>query len=175
MQQLDPKAVLMFFIQNLLIFGLPIIIIIFSFLGDEGAVLLEELEISPVLWWGGLLSLGVLVIILLWVIAKLTYHFVRYELREEGFRKEHGIIWKTYVTIPYNRIQNVDIHRGIIARLLGLSDLEIQTAGASAVVRRRGVWGVGAEGTLPGLSREVAEKLRDELVHRARKGAGQGL
>lgn len=100
--------------------------------------------------------------------AKLTYRFYRYELTDAGFRKELGVIWKMYVTIPYDRIQNVDIYRGILARLLGLSDLQIQTAGVSGKVV--------SEGRLPGLSREVAEQLRDEIIQRARQLRGnQGL
>ena len=88
------------------------------------------------------------------------------------------MIWKKYVTIPYERIQNVDIHRGLIARLLGLSDLNIQTAGASTMVYRgRGGGGFGAEGRLPGISCEIAEQLRDELVKRSRqfRTINQGL
>lgn len=71
----------------------------------------------------------------------------------------------------------MNIHRGIVARILGLSDLNIQIAGASAQVSRYGTWGLGAEGRLLGLSREVAEQLRDGLVKRARqsKTTNQGL
>ena len=58
-------------------------------------------------------------------------------------------------TIPYEKIQNVDIHCTFLARILGLSILSIQTAGASAL---------GAEGSLPGITHEVAEQLCDELV-----------
>lgn len=106
-----------------------------------------------------------------WVWAKLTWHYYRYELREDGFRKEHGVIWKKYVTIPYDRIQNVDIHRGILARLLGLSDLQVQTAGAITA----GSYGAFSEGRLPGISRDDAEKMRDDLVSRVRGAKSQGL
>ncbi len=102
--------------------------------------------------------------------AVLTYYFYRYELREEGFRKEHGVIWKKYVTIPYERIQNVDIYRGVFARIFGLSDLNIQTAGMSTTVSS---YGGSAEGRLPGLSKEVAEQVRDELIRRAKHGSSQ--
>lgn len=107
-------------------------------------------------------------LVLCFVWAKLSYHFYRYELTEAGFRKELGVIYKKYVTIPYDRIQNVDIYRGIAARILGLSDLNIQTAGTSMQTMR-------GEGRLPGLSREVAEQLRDELIQRARQSKNQGL
>jgi len=114
-------------------------------------------------------------LVLCFVWAKLTYHFYRYELTDAGFRKELGVIYKKYVTIPYDRIQNVDIYRGILARILGLSDLNIQTAGMSATVGRYGVSGGGSEGRLPALSLEVAEQLRDELIQRARQSKNQGL
>lgn len=115
--------------------------------------------------WFGILVFVSLILAFIW--SKLTYRFYRYELTEAGFRKELGVIYKKYVTIPYDRIQNVDIYRGILARMLGLSDLNIQTAGASGAI--------GAEGRLPGLSREVAEQVRDELIKRARQSKGQGV
>lgn len=117
-----------------------------------------------------------ILILLLYVWAKLSYRFYRYELTDDGFKKELGVIYKKYVTIPYERIQNVDIYRGILARILGLSDLNVQTAGASAQVTRHGVFGAGAEGRLPGLLHEDAEKLRDELIKRAKhSSSNQGL
>ena len=116
-----------------------------------------------------------ILILLLYVWARLSYKFYLYELTEDGFKKELGVIYKKYVTIPYERIQNVDIYRGILARILGLSDLNIQTAGASAQVTRHGVFGAGAEGRLPGLLHEDAEKLRDELIKRAKHSSNQGL
>lgn len=97
--------------------------------------------------------------------SKLAYKLYRFELTELGFKKEYGVIWKKYVTIPYDRIQNVDINRGIVARLLGLSDLHIQTAGSSVY----GAYGHASEGRLPGLSVKDAEQLRDELIMRAHR------
>lgn len=91
-------------------------------------------------------------ITLVW--ACLHHHFYRYQLCEDSFRKESGIIAKKYVAIPYSKIQNVDIYRGLFARILGLSTLSIQTAAGSE----------SAEAFLPGVSRRVAEKLRDDLV-----------
>ncbi|KPJ55637.1 hypothetical protein AMJ49_06655, partial [Parcubacteria bacterium DG_74_2] len=69
------------------------------------------------------------------------------------------------------RIQNIDIHRGVFARLLGLSDLRIQTAGFGGM---HGKWGSSAEGNLPGIERNKAEELREQLIKRV-KGTKQGL
>lgn len=173
MKQLDKKSVWLFFLNSIV--GVVVFSFFFVFIGL--AMLLDgEASVDPVVVIGWLV-LGIIIFLAvsyLW--AKWTYHFYRYELTDLGFRKESGIIYKKYVTIPYTRIQNVDIHRGILARILGLSDLLIQTAGASATVSRNGVWGAGAEGRLPGVSKADAEVLRDELIQRAsRASQGQGL
>lgn len=109
-------------------------------------------------------------ILFCYIMARLTYKYWKYELAENAFKKESGVIWKKYVSIPYERIQNVDIYRGVFARILGLSDVQVQTAGASAVsYGRGGMAGVGAEGRLPGIGKDTAEKLRDELIKRAKE------
>jgi len=111
-----------------------------------------------------------LYIIFCYIWARLTYKYWQYELAEDAFKKESGVIWKKYVSIPYERIQNIDINRGVFARILGLSDIQVQTAGASAVsYGRGGLAGVGAEGRLPGIGKDMAEKLREELIKRAKQ------
>ena len=171
MKQLDPKSVWLFFVSFILRWF--IVIILLSplssafFVGD----IRKSLDDGSGFSFGFLNWLWIIIpafIVLCFIWAKLTYHFYHYELTEAGFRKELGVIYKKYVTIPYDRIQNVDIYRGIVARILGLSDLNIQTAGTSMQTMR-------GEGRLPGLSREVAEQVRDELIERARQSKNQGL
>ena len=172
MQKLHPKAVWIFFFR---FFFRGLFLFIFlsfwlaGFLASSG--FLTSLRLGY-LW--GLLIIFILYIAFCYIWAKLTYRFWRYQLTEDAFKKEHGVIWKKYVSIPYERIQNVDIRRGVIARILGLSDILIQTAGASAVVYGRRMAGIGAEGYLPGLDKNVAEDLREGLIKRA-KGTKQGL
>jgi membrane protein YdbS with pleckstrin-like domain len=99
------------------------------------------------------------------IFARMSYNRWFYDFTGEGLRIERGIIWKRYSNIPYERIQNVDIHRGIIARMLGFSSLMIQTAGYSARAR--------AEGNLPALDVVKAEDLRkfvmNKITHRRRR------
>jgi len=179
MHELHPKAVWLFFIQSILrllplalIFTFVAVALRWSATASNDAPR-RQLEIVGNRFILITSIVMLLLVLFLWFWAKLTVLYYRYELREDGFRKEHGIIWKRYVTIPYDRIQNVDIFRGLIARLLGLSDLQIQTAGGITV----GSYGAFSEGRLPGLSREVAEQLRDEVIKRARHHARsrQGL
>lgn len=88
--------------------------------------------------------------------ATWEYNNYKYRLTDEGVKIERGIIWKKYITIPHEKIQNVDLVRGIIARILGLSDLHIQTAGYSGRMP--------AEGRIPGLDPRVAEGLKEDLL-----------
>lgn len=167
MKQLAPRAVWLFFLQSIvgfivlyLIFGFYIGITILSyFIGASGG--------QSIIGTGIIINVALLIPVFLmsFAWAKLSYKNYKYELREDGFRKESGVIWKKYVTIPYERIQNVDIYRGFFARLLGLSDVHIQTAGNSAVSGR---FGMNAEGRLPGITVQEAETIRDELVRRSR-------
>lgn len=171
MKQLDPRAVWLFFFTNLML-GMGVVLgLIFAGVGflvastEDG----QALELMPFILLGLLMILLYVAAAFVW--AKLSWHYYRYELREDGFRKEHGVIWKRYITIPYDRVQNVDIHRGVLARLLGLSDLQIQTAGAITA----GSYGAFSEGRLPGVPRTDAERIRDELVSRVRGSRSQGL
>lgn len=173
MKQLHPRAVWLFFISSIFRF-----FIVLVFFGFYGIVVVSKINNNANItdWneWFWFLIIALISIILFYVWAKLSYHFYRYELREDGFRKELGVITKKYVTIPYDRIQNVDIYRGVLARILGLSDLNIQTAGSSMPLSGGGCNG-GAEGSLPGLSFDDAEQLRDELIRRAKQSKNQGL
>lgn len=151
-QKLDPKAVWVFFLRSSLValfLAIWLGIFLSVFVGFSFLVLVFFLIcIGLAYWW-----------------AVMSYNAYRYELTQEGFKKESGVIWKKYVTIPYERIQNVDIDRGILERMLDLSKLKIHTAGMG---------GMKAEGELPGLSTEMAEQLSAELVRRA-KGTRSGV
>jgi len=170
MKQLNPKSVWLFFTTFiirwsvvLLMAGYCLIVVIFVLtLHKPLNKPISPYEYLDLLW---IIISVVLIISYIW--AKLSYENYHYELADLGFKKESGVIYKQYVTIPYDRIQNVDIHRGILARILDLSDLQIQTAGLSGTFR--------SEGQLPGLSRADAEQLRNELIQRARQSRNQGL
>jgi len=89
------------------------------------------------------------------VMIALTPRRVRsigYQLRLDDLLFKRGIMWKRVVAVPYGRMQLVDINRGPIARLVGLSELKFVTAAAATGV------------VIPGLAEAVAEGLRDELV-----------
>jgi membrane protein YdbS with pleckstrin-like domain len=164
MKKLDPKAFWIFLIPQVLatcftvgFFGFWFAYVLRFGLDDGEEAFMEFLPPFIVF----IIILILLLTLFFAFIAKLTYRFYFYELQSDSFKKESGIIWKKYVSIPYNRIQNVEIKRGLIERCFGLSNLRIQTAS-------RGTGLYVTEGNLPGLSLVVAEELRDEIVQRAK-------
>ncbi|RMD45595.1 hypothetical protein D6829_02005 [Candidatus Pacearchaeota archaeon] len=90
------------------------------------------------------------------IYAQMSYNRWLYEFTDNGFKSERGIIWKRYSNIPYERIQNIDITRGIIARMFGFSSVMIQTAGFSGPAR--------AEGNIPAVDIKKAEEIRNFLM-----------
>jgi len=171
MEKLHPKAIWLFFIQSLIGFGIFGFAISLFFLLPLLSVLQEAVVGEGIyIPWGWLILFFFFYIIFCYYWAKWNYNAWRYEFAENAVKIEKGVIWKKYISIPYERVQNVDIYRGILARILGLSDLHIQTAGYSGYGRH----GRGTEGRLPGLDPQVAEQLREKLVRRV-AGTKQGL
>jgi len=137
---------------------------IFSFLFDS----LGDLNFIP-FWITVYIGL---IIVVGEMYARMAYNRWFYEFTPDQLRFERGIIWKKYTNIPYERIQNVDITRGIIARILGFSTVNIQTAGFSYTPNRNAF----AEGYIPAVSVEEAEKIREFVIKKvSKKGRSQGL
>lgn len=154
MRQLYPRAIWLFFLGNL--FKLSLWLVISLIVVAVSSYSAYTIFLLP------------LYLFFSYIWARLTYSNYKYELTADSFRKEYGIIFKKNVSIPYDKIQNVNIYRGILTRIMGLSDLHIETAGSSAVVYRYSRKDK-SEARLPGMSRDEAEKLRDDLMRRAKK------
>lgn len=77
---------------------------------------------------------------------------MKYVLRDDDFVFRRGVIFQRQVAVPYGRLQLVDVSRGPLARILGLSELRLVTAASSSGV------------VIPGIVRERALTLRDDLV-----------
>lgn len=133
--------------------------------------LIAIITISLVLDVGTGVTLGVIFlsayVLLLYVFSVLDHHSYYYEVNESAFQKEHGIIHKTNVTIPFNRIQNVNIIRSMSDRMLGLARIDIETAGSSQNGREVAAGSrSSAEGHLPGVTLKQAQEIHDLLIER---------
>ena len=105
------------------------------------------------------------------VYARLAYKNWTYEFTDHNLKLERGIIWKKYSNVPYERVQNVDIRRGIIARMMGFSTVDIQTAGAAY----SGRGGLNSEGHIPAVGVKHAEDIREFLMKKISRKSNQGM
>lgn len=108
----------------------------------------------PVLWAviGASAWLFVLFIATLWL-PSLAFDRWAYALRADDLVIARGVLVRAVTAIPVSRIQHVDTRQGPLEQALGLASVTIHTAS-----------GLGGDGVIPGLLREDAEALRDELI-----------
>ena len=158
MNNLHPGAKWLFRITGYI--GAIIFLIIISFvlmpiIAVIGGIILGKGAITLIILLG-LLFYIILIIVIAEVYARMAYNRWKYEFTPTNLKIEKGIIWKKYSNIPYERVQNVDIHRGIIARVFGFSTIQIQTAGFSGMPY--------SEGNIPAVGIEHSEKIREFLM-----------
>lgn len=166
MQKLHPKAVWVFFFRFLTVGAGVLIFALFMIINAAlYQTLQKKVEMGGTfLWW--FIPIFILYILFCYIWARLTYRFWSYQFTEDALKIEKGVIWKKYISIPYKKIQNVDIYRGVLDRIFGLSDIHIQTAGYSGYRL--------TEGRIPGLLPQDAEIMREDLIKRV-EGIGEEL
>lgn len=108
---------------------------------------------SPAL--GGASGIGLLVVG--WFVVMLAYQLVyyqrfEYELTDDTLDIASGVVSRRHREIPIRRIQNVDVSRNVVQRLLGIAQIDLETAGGSST-----------EASLRFVGRREAERLQDEI------------
>lgn len=83
-----------------------------------------------------------------------------YALREKDILYRRGFLISTTTVIPFNRIQHASVSRDILDKFLGISSVQVFTAGGS-----------GSDISVPGLKPEIASGLKEAL---AKKLASDG-
>lgn len=88
------------------------------------------------------------------------YRALGYRLDSDELWIASGLLVRTETVVPLKRVQHIDVSQGPIERIFGVTRLLLHTAGTmnSLVV-------------LPGLARETAEAIRDEIRTRIRLDA----
>lgn len=122
-----------------------------------GLVLAVVLD-APPLVWAGIVLAGVLVAgAAVWGARRYWASF-GFRVGEEAVEVVHGVLVRTLSVVPYRRIQQIDVRRGVVERRLGLATLVLRTAAATT------------DATIPGLALEDADELRALLLTRAGVG-----
>ena len=102
-----------------------------------GTYVLELLDSSGVTSFSGAVKAFTFMFLFIFIIfvviteiwVRLLYNRWFYEFTSSSLKLERGVIIKRYSDVPYERIQNVDIRRGIIARIFGFSSVIIHPSG----------------------------------------------
>ncbi|HYI42403.1 MAG TPA: PH domain-containing protein, partial [Sphingomicrobium sp.] len=96
---------------------------------------------------------GILAILAVTFVGTLIY-WRRFEFRvgKDEIRIDSGIFSRTHRSIPFDRVQDVDIAQGPVARLLGLARVKFETGGSAG--------GGADEGVLAAIPLQRAEQLR---------------
>ncbi|MCY7338739.1 MAG: PH domain-containing protein [Sphingomonas bacterium] len=98
----------------------------------------------------------------LFVVVGIFLYWRRFEFRvgANEIRIDSGILNRLHRSIPFDRIQDVDITQGPLARLLGLARVRFETGGSAGAKQD--------DGSLDAISLARAEAIRDQV--RARCG-----
>jgi len=99
----------------------------------------------------GIIVATVIVIIIAYstVITILGFSKKGYLVREKDISFQKGLITYKLTSVPFNRIQHVEVNQGVLEKIFKLSSVKIYTAGGNA-----------SDLSIPGLPSEIAQNLK---------------
>jgi membrane protein YdbS with pleckstrin-like domain len=103
----------------------------------------------------GMAALSGLLVLAIWL-PGLEWSRWAWTVRDGDLLVASGVLVRSVVSIPLDRVQHVDLRQGPVDQWFGLQRVLVYTASGRAV-----------DGVIPGLEPEVAEALRDRLVRAA--------
>ena len=100
---------------------------------------LESVEMLALGCLNVLIFGAVIIAIYILYVTKFVQHYT-YEFSDEYLIVRKGVWWKQHTMIPYGRVQNINVYSPFLMRLLGISTLQIETAGT-----------ILSDGNIPGI------------------------
>ncbi|HEY4475693.1 MAG TPA: PH domain-containing protein, partial [Candidatus Paceibacterota bacterium] len=116
--------------------------------------LIYHLALTPVM----ILTSAAIIILLTLVYSIVWYNNFRFSFSAERGEIRSSVIATSASFLAYDRIQNVNVHQGIIDRLLGIYSAVIETAGETS----------SSKFVIFGLNSKNSEILKNFLLDRAR-------
>ncbi|HVN26153.1 MAG TPA: PH domain-containing protein [Candidatus Paceibacterota bacterium] len=161
--RLGRRAFMLFFMKRIRIF----IFLALVSIGIWYAVPLLPPEYGP---WGVYAAkivtlLAVAYFVVVFLETYLEYRYRVYVFTDEAFMMTSGYVMRTETAALYHQIQNVNIVRGPLDRLIGVSRIVIFMTGDKSLPENRLM--------LPGVGRTKAKYVQRELLLRARKHFNQ--
>lgn len=99
-----------------------------------------------------------LVLVIALLLTRIGFKKKGFAFREHDVIYRNGIIATNTMVIPYNRVQHVALHEGLISRYFGLAKVEIFTAGGNS-----------SDVEIPGIAKEEAENIKQLLMGKIQK------
>jgi len=146
---------------SIIIFIAAVLILVVQRYGGFANTFLTRWSLGIVL---GVWGLFILVFVITFLIAYLTYTNYLFMLDDDALKIRRGILSKEEIAIPYRQIQDVDIDQSLSDRIWGVARLAILTAGHEEPKEGEED---DSEGILPAVDRALAESLQKELLKRA--------
>jgi membrane protein YdbS with pleckstrin-like domain len=121
-------------------------------------------------------SVTAAVMLVRYFLVRLDYDMRFYVLTDRSLRIRRGAWTIEESTYTFANVQNLTLHQGPLERLLGLTHLQIDTAGGGPQkAAREGGEGLQHQGRLDGIDPETAVALRDRILKLVRSYGDAGL
>jgi len=129
-----------------------IIFLLFMAFSFTGFFVLVKKELPVIVLW---ISGGVITALFCYslIIAYLSFPYRGYLIREKDIAYKRGLLRFKLTSIPFKRIQHVELIQGVLAKQMDLASIKIYTAGGSS-----------DDLSIPGLPIESARQIREFLT-----------
>lgn len=115
----------------------------------------------------------ILGIIFAYLWAHLYWSHYHFDVGIEKITITRGVIGKRIINIPYERVQNINIFRGVLDRIMGIYSIQIETAGGFSVGSTGGYGTrMSSEGSIQGLRNP--QPIADYILAKAKGRDGLG-
>jgi hypothetical protein len=90
--------------------------------------------------------------------SRIAFNKKAFAFRDHDVLYKNGVIATNTTIIPYNRIQHVALHEGLLSRYFGLAKIQLFTAGGSS-----------SDIAIPGIEKAQAENIKQLLMGKIQK------
>jgi putative transcriptional regulator len=128
----------------------------------------DEFQLEVMLWiifYSVVIPYVILLISTIWYFFRFVKMFT-FETLESDLIIQHGVFNRIRATIPYSRIQNINITNGVFDRMYKTYTVKIETAGSTAAAASANRGFARPEGYIPGLldPNIIEEKIKERLT-----------
>jgi uncharacterized protein len=109
----------------------------------------------PLLRWLVPIAVALYAVVAVGIRPWIRHRVHRWEVTDDAVYTVTGWLTRTWTLVPISRIQTVDVTRGPLQQLFGLASVAVLTASSQGTVR------------VPHLETDIAQRVADDLAHRA--------